>query len=262
MKSHLLPRAFVDKNLDKVARIELGERGKRPSLRYTGWYDEALVTADGEKILAKYDNDAAAILLKLGICWRAFPINDKVEQFALGDGLGTKLLRVKGQNSESLRLFFLSLLWRAVFTEHKGFGEIRLDVLSRNKLTKIVRGDIKGDIADFPVALLLLTTKGQPQNQTPLRSTIQMRSMFNGAFPDVPIFRFFLDGLVAHVGRKKLDRQLLDNWGPRVLGASDDLMLIGRPYEGSFQEMNLGFLEEELDRDWPVEAKKIYGALN
>jgi len=137
-----------------------------------------------------------------------------------------------------------------------------MDILAREKLRKIVSGCIQGDISDFPIVLLLLTNPGEPQNLTPLRQKIRMSELFEGEFPDIPIFRFFIDGLVAHIGRKPLDRKLTGVWGNRVLGASRDLLLIGRKYDGSFQEQNLNQNQFELEKYWPDEADRIYGALN
>ena len=59
-----------------------------------------------------------------------------------------------------------------------------------------------------------------------------------------------------------MDTKLLRAWAPRAVGRGDDLIVIGRPYGGSFQERNLAFLEEEMQRDSPDEAEKIYGAIH
>ncbi|TPI51153.1 hypothetical protein FJ417_28740 [Mesorhizobium sp. B3-1-7] len=261
VRSHILPRAFVDKNLDKTLRIEFGQDGRRPGIRGTGWYDDELVTRAGEDILERYDSDAAKIIRQHGLCWRWFPTKELAERTKLDDEWGMEYIKIPNVDTKALRLFFLSLLWRSVATRRPQFREIRIDFLAREKLRKIVEGRIEGSPSDFPVVLILLTTKGQPQNITPLRQTIKMTKMFDGAYPDIPIFRFFLDGLVAHVGRKPLDRRLLDSWHRRVLGTSSDLFVIGRKYEGSFQDQNLLYLQNELDATWPDEARKIYGAL-
>lgn len=260
VKAHILPRAFVDKNLDKTSRIEWGERGKKPVLKHTGWYDASLVTKNGESILARYDSDAASILKKHGLIWHAFPPKSTVQRSESFGDWGFELIEVSEIDTHKLRLFFLSLLWRAVASRRPEFREIRLEPIAKEKLRKIVAGEIDGDVADFPVVLLLLTTLGQPQNLTPLRQTISMRE-FGEALKDIPVYRFFLDGLVAHIGRRALDWKLMKAWDRRVLGHSNNLYMIGRKYEGSFQDENLAFLQSELEQTWPKEASRIYGAL-
>lgn len=258
VKSHLIPRAFCDKNLDKVSRIEWGEFGRRPSLRYTGWYDDRLVVEKGERILAQYDSSGANQIHQYGLCWRFFPLTDKAERHQIAD---FELIRIRNTDTRVLRLFFLSLLWRAAVTKHPGFREIRIDPLSLRKLRKIVNGEVQPHPADFPIVLVLLTTKGQPQNLTPLRQKVPVPQIAPGLLREFKIFRFFLDGLIAHVGRKSMDSRLLKAWRPRALGINDDLILIGRPYEGSSQEYNLAALQSELEELWPTEANKIFGAL-
>jgi hypothetical protein len=85
------------------------------------------------------------------------------------------MITVPKANSKNLRLFFLSLLWRAAQTKHAGFREIRMDPLSLEKLRKIVNGDIEGHPSDFPIVLVLLTTAGPPQNLTPLAKRFKYR---------------------------------------------------------------------------------------
>ncbi|MFO7476908.1 MAG: hypothetical protein R6X03_00895, partial [Methyloceanibacter sp.] len=240
VRSHLIPRAFCHKNLDKVSRIEWGERGRKPNLRHTGWYDDHLVTDAGERKLAQYDSFAANQIRRQGLCWRFFPISESAHRRQLGE---FELITIPGANSARLRLFFLSLLWRATTTKHPGFREIRVDPMSRRKLRKIVNGDIEADPADFPIVLVLMTTQGPPQNLTPLRQRIQIPQIAEGLPRDIKACRFFLDGLIAHIGRKSMDTKLLRAWAPRAVGRGDDLIVIGRPYGGSFQERNWAFLE-------------------
>jgi hypothetical protein len=260
VNSHIIPRALSDKNLDKVARIQWREFGGRPQLRHTSWYDDHLVIEEGEAKLSLYDTIGTNELAKFGLCWRYFPISSKAKRSPI-DGSNFEIIEVDGADVAGLRLFFLSLLWRAAASRRPEFREIRVDVASMRKRRKIVNGEITPHTSDFPVTLTLLTTKGQPQNLTPLRQRMALPQLCEGLPRDVKIHRFFLDGLIAHVGRKSMDQKLAEVWGPRAVGAQKDLFLIGRPYEGSFQEQNLNFLQDELERQWPKEAERIYDAL-
>lgn len=259
VKSHIIPRALSDKNLDQVARIEFGQLGARPQLKHTSWFDNRLVTTEGEAKLSLHDTIGTRVLEKFGLCWRHFPISQDVKRTQI-EAADFELLEVDGADVAGLRLFFLSFLWRTAASRRPEFREIRVDVASMRKLRKIVNGEAAPNPSDFPVTLTLLTTKGQPQNLTPLRQRMAIPQLCEGLPKDVKIHRFFLDGLIAHIGRKSMDQRLAEAWGRRAVGA-DGLILVGRPYEGSFQEENLNILQDELERDWSEAADRIYRAI-
>lgn len=260
VRSHILPRALTDKNLDQNARIEFG-RGRRPALRHSSWFDDNLVVAEGEKILAKIDQAGMDEIERLGLSWRHFPISPNVVRSGAPD-LPFELLRAPDADTKSLRLFFLSLLWRAAFSQRPEFAEIRLDLVSRKKLRGIVNGEVEPHDTDFPIVLILLTSKGEPQNLTPLRQKMKIPNILGSKQqPDLKIFRFFVDGLIAHVGRKSMDISLREKWKGRVLGVDPGLFVIGRRYEGSSQETNLMRLNMELEEDWPDAAQRIFRVL-
>ena len=82
VKSYIIPRAFVDKNLDKITRIQSGN-GYRPELLHTGWYDNSIVTREGEDILSRIDSEGATEIARLGLAWRHHPISGAVERISL-----------------------------------------------------------------------------------------------------------------------------------------------------------------------------------
>lgn len=261
VKSHIIPRAYTNQNLDKNIRIELGQFGDRPKIRHDSWYDSQLVTFEGEKILADYDEAFALQAKKFGLCWRHHPIKNYASQSQSEKIFGTSLCKFSDLDSQALRKFFLSLLWRSTNTSLPGFKEIRLDVMSRTKLSRIVSGQVQPHPTDFPITLVALNTKGQPQNLSPIRDKIFVPQIADGLKSELKIFRFFVDGLIAHIGRKSMDAKLRECWRGRVLGVDSPTVIVSRPYEGSWQEQNIQFLQEELHRDWPVQAEKIYGKL-
>lgn len=259
VKSHIIPRAFTDKNLDKVTRLQSG-LGQPPRLLHTSWYDEKIVTREGEDILAKIDSSAATEIARLGLTWRHHPIVGTSQRHKLTED-GHELICFEGTNTNVLRRFFLSILWRAAVSKRTEFREIIVDVMSLNKLKKIVSGDIEGSISDFPCTLTVITTKGQPQNLTPLRQTIDVPPIKDFQGGKVKIFRFFLDGLVIHFGRRASDTKLEYKWMPRVVGSSDKLYAIGIPYDVSWQRDNLEQVIAETEFRWPTEIERLYGAI-
>ena len=111
------------------------------------------------------------------------------------------------------------------------------------------------------MTLTLLTTKGQPHNLTPLRQRMEIPQFCEGLRRDVKTFHFFLDGLLSTLAEKTWMEGLLEFWRRRAVGISANLMILERPYEGSFQEENLNIIQERLIQDWPGDAERIYRSL-
>ena len=258
VKSHIIPRAFTDKSLDKIGRIQAGQDGERPSLRYTSWYDDEIVTLDGERILTGYDTDATREIRRLGLCWRFFPVSNLNKSYKFDE---FEMLEFSNVQTNILRLFFLSVLWRAAISKRREFQEIRIDVDSLRKLRGIVSGKFSALPADFPLVLVLLRTKGQSQCLTPLRQRVDIPQFVPGLKKDIKIFRFFFDGLIVHISRKANDQKTLQCWKPRAVGIDNKLVVIARDYEGSFQEANLNAVMNYTESNWPAETAKIYGTL-
>ena len=259
VKSHILPRALSDRNFERVGRIQ-GGQGERPSIRYTSWYDQELVTEEGEAKLSQIDNDGISELARLGLCWRYFPITVDAKRTPIGES-DFEVIEIEDANVNALRLFFLSILWRAVASRRPEFRDIKLDVNSKRKLGKIINGEIGPHVSDFPATLVALITKGEPHTQTPVRVQLPISRHSEGARLDEKIYRLFLDGLVVHIGRKSLDGKRANAWGRMVVGSDKTLFLLGRPYDGSRQKETLDTLRDDLERTWPDECERIYRAL-
>jgi len=55
----------------------------------------------------------------------------------------------------------------------------------------------------------------------------------------MPIFRFYFDGLIAHVHNHHSDDGYTATLGNLIVGASEQLILTTQTYEGSWQRNNL-----------------------
>jgi hypothetical protein len=251
---------LADKALGQAHRIQFGGEG-RPQLLFNSWADNTIVVAKGEERLANIDTSAAKIFRSLGISWRYFPLTADAKRTQVG-AFESELITipVAVEDTTALRLFFLSVLWRCAVSSRVEFAEISLDEVAKEKLRRIILGIEQPSDSDFPSVLVLLTSKGEPQIHTPLVQTIDMNAL-GFDLPNVPIFRFFFDGLIVRMGRQLNDKGLLDAWEPRVVGTKSELMLIGRPYDGSSQEVNLNRLKRTLLEEHPDQAMRIYRRL-
>ncbi len=109
---------------------------------------------------------------------------------------------------------------------------------------------------------MLITSIGQRHVHSPCRVKIPVFGYNNETYADLKVFRFFVDGLIIYTGRKLSDKNLLKFWGNRVIGASNQLMVLGRKFEGSRQEAMLNFFQDEMSEKFPENAARIYQYLN
>jgi hypothetical protein len=127
VKSHLIPLAFTKPESPGLPLIESGP-GKRPIRKWTSWYDAQLVTSEGEAILQAYDGWAVSELRRHKLVWSGWGpmLRLSVEGFNAFPGTPWGVRRVTGIDPVRLRLFFLSLLWRAAASQLDGFNEVSL----------------------------------------------------------------------------------------------------------------------------------------
>lgn len=136
-----------------------------------------------------------------------------------------------------LRLFFLSLLWRAAASTREEFAAITLPPDDLEHLRRIVLG-VDTPAADFyPVQLIQLSTRGVMHNQTPYADLRGLPDVDDpeGSGTHVPIYRFYLDGLIAHVHRTRLPMNRLTALGNLVLGQAATVLIPTVTFEDSLQ---------------------------
>ncbi|KAA6490788.1 hypothetical protein DXT98_01095 [Agrobacterium sp. ICMP 7243] len=240
VKSHLIPQAFTKPEEPGLPLIQVG-KAQPSKRRWSSWYDQKLVTAEGEVILRDLDTWAIEFLRKAKLVWSGWgpalslpdnKLNGKQHKW----GLRTVAVPEKGR----LRLFMISLLWRSAATTLPEFREIALppEDLETLRLT-LLRG-VLPPLDFYPATLAQLSTLGIRHNQTPITGSRPIFSL-DGTAPlrQLPIFRFYFDGLIIHFHRQNRDDGDTAGLGNLVIGASEKLIVSTLPYEASFQERNL-----------------------
>lgn len=91
-----------------------------------------------------------------------------------------------------------------------------------------------GDPTFYPVTLTQLSTRGPRQNLSPLSQEIPSHDGENRSYP---IFRFYFDGLIAHIHRSSAP--VADPENPTTLGATNAIVIPTVTYETSSQHTNL-----------------------
>jgi hypothetical protein len=236
-----------------------GGRGSRPVRRWDSWYDPQLVIQEGENILTALDTWGIGELRKHQLVWSGW---GPARQFSMKPdpipGTDWCVRDIRGIDPIKLRMFFLSLLWRAAATDLPEFSEVSVPPTDLERLRLMLLANDPNPLSFYPARLLQLSTVGETQNLTPILRDMPIQN-FDGT-PDrsVPIFRFYFDGLVASIHRHASDDGYTTSLGALVVGHSDRLLVGTLPYETSFQQVNLMKIKAEATDLWPhVMAKLI-----
>lgn len=224
---------------------------------WDSWYDDELVIREGEDILARYDSWAIQELSRLELIWKSWgPTTSLADSVTAVPGLPSFGLRkVTCKNPSMLRLFFLSLLWRAGATRRVEFQDIQLDKVDLARLQMMVRNGDPNPLDFYPTTLLQIASRGPVHNLGP----IARDSTFDtgdGVERRHHVFRFYFDGLIAHMHRSMIS---LTGIEPFIVGCGHDLVVQMQLFDDSFQLANLGRLVAEDMRRWPKETAKITG---
>jgi hypothetical protein len=204
--AHIIPEALTETVWKGKPLTQNGRHGRRIK-RWTSWYDSRLVTAEGEDILARYDDWAIKFFRQKKLIWSSW---GPMEQLDLPDhswGPGRWGYRkLDGVDCARLRLFFLSLLWRAAATS---LFEFDLVALPANELAQLRDMVLYGQVEPYhfyPIMLAQLSTRNFPHNRAVGRLIKRQLvpdtitgNLVEDFWREIHHYRFFFDGLIAHM---------------------------------------------------------------
>lgn len=235
VKSHLIPEALTRPSQAGAPLFQYGD-GPKPSRRWSSWYDSELVTRAGEDILSALDTWAIAVLRENKLVWSGWS-----EAVDLGD-LHTKFSKHLGirevtLDTKRLRLFFLSLLWRAAASERYEFKDVCLPPKDLELLRKILLGQEEPSPDFYPVQLTQISTKGLIHNQTPYPDVKYIPDIENEDAEPYPMktIRFYFDGLIAHFATELPPSHNAPDLGKIVVGTEPTVVLSTVTFEDSMQ---------------------------
>jgi len=245
--SHLIPKAFTKPEQKGLPLIQYGS-GVRPRKRWSSWYDPQLVTQAGEKLLCAIDTWAIAELRKHKLVWSGWG-----ERRTLGPlhrsitGTPWGIRKLEGINQGRLRLFLLTLLWRAAATTLAEFSEVDMPSGDLEQLRQMIcLGNVE-PISFYPAQLTQLSTIGVIHNHAPMARVKTIPTLDSERPPfDMPIFRFYFDGLIAHIQRHSSDDGYTAELGNMIVGAEETLLINTQTYEKSYQQMNLELIGSNI----------------
>jgi hypothetical protein len=239
VKAHLIPRAVTRPQRRDRPFIQLG-RGSAPIRRWSSWYDDHLVIQAGEDILKAFDTWAIPELRKHELVWSGWRSTGAPawNNHYFFEGYGIRI--IDGIDPRKLRLFFLSLLWRAAATDRPEFSEITLPSDHLETLRALLVSGNPGPMEFYPIQLIQLSEVGEVHNCAPVAFT-KPSSLSDRAY-HIPCFRFYFDDLIAHVHRQTSADECnaqLGSLGPLMVGGGDRLVVNTVSYEISFQQIAL-----------------------
>jgi hypothetical protein len=141
VEAHVIPRSFFEINPANPPRLASNKEGVFPKRSPAGMYDTQLVCEACERLFSPFDDYAQRLLLANRET--ANPIYDGEQPIA----------RIyEGYDYQKLKLFFLSLLWRASESSHNFYRYIKLGPHERTVQQAIIDSN-PGDADFYPVIL-------------------------------------------------------------------------------------------------------------
>jgi hypothetical protein len=253
--SHLIPEALTRPSAKGVPFYQYGE-GRRPIRRWSSWYDPKLVTLEGEKYLSDLDAWAIDGLREHRLVWSGWGPKSSLNgsHIPIVGSLGIR--QVSGLDPKRLRLFFLSLLWRAAATELEEFSEISMSDEELEHLRQLIVSGDPGDISFYPCQLTQLSTKGTIHNHAPVRDIklFPGDGLLTPSSLPLPTFRFYFDGLIAHMHVSLPKWSGTASLGNLIVGVADTIVLSTVSFKDSLQNLNMQSVLRDYSLDTPMEA--------
>jgi hypothetical protein len=247
--SHIIPEALTRPSMRGNPMFQYGDSG-RPTRRWSSWYDPTLVTADGEKYLSDLDSWAITQLRQHKLVWSGWGDEASLGRIhtPINSFLGVRT--IDGIDTRRLRRFFLSLLWRAAASDRYELKQIAVPPQDLEELRQAVVGLDEPPLDFYPIQLTQLSTKGFMHNQTPIPDVKYAPNLEDLEAPpyELPTFRFYMDGLIAHV-----HRSLPAAYGAKVLGnlviggAEKSLVLSTVTFAESLQASEMATILREFE---------------
>jgi hypothetical protein len=237
VKSHLIPLAFSAPSNGRYF-ID-GAPGGRPTRRPTSWYDRELVTRSGEDILADLDSFAVTELRKARLVWSGWGketfITDNIIQYPDSEQL---VRLVPNLDVLKLRVFFLSLLWRAAASDMPQFANIELQECELEQLRLMVLNQNPDPLSFFPVHLTQIVTRGARHNLGPLKMTTPIDAGAGNGPLMLNSYRFYFDGLIANIHTNISEKAHAE--ASAIYVGGDDIVIANCiKFEDSFQASNM-----------------------
>lgn len=209
-KSHVVPKAFLQRSTHAPFMAWSGTG--RPKRMYDGWYDHGILTDEGEKYFDGPDDVAAKCFAGKGFTYRSR--RDPLDINKLQGGFEPNSVYAASEvDVPQIRLFALSMLWRAAISNQDAFSSVRVSPSHLSDLkARILRRDA-GPATEYPVYFGVFC------------DTVELPKVSPTRIRNHPFYRFFLDGVVCYVSPTRRNKWS-DNLGLLLVGSEADTIRI------------------------------------
>lgn len=208
IEAHILPKAFYELRTYSPGSLKLlsNTAGEFPRRTPVGIYDKEIVTADGESILARYDDYAIKVLLNRIDEFRPIQKDGVIGGWTLS-----------GVDCNLLKLFALSLLWRAGASTHSAYHKVKLGPHEQKLHDMVLNGSPEHEESYSVVFARWF-------DEIELGPVIM--DPFSERYLGVRFYRFYCGRYVIYI---KVDQQKTpENFSPVQLSAGKVLTVISR----------------------------------
>lgn len=143
--AHIIPRCFFeamrDKGDNRPFELLSNTKNEHPRKLWIGSYDKNILCEGCEKVFQKYDDYACKILLSN---------TGNNSEHILDSNEKKVACKLKNVDCKKLKLFFLSVLWRASVSKRKEFKRVEIGPFENN-LRDMIQKDNPGGNNDFLV---------------------------------------------------------------------------------------------------------------
>lgn len=237
--AHIIPKALTRPAVRGQPFQQLGS-GLRPLRRWDSWYDRRLVTGAGEEHLAALDTWGIAELRKHKLVWSGWDGRRDLREYhtAIGE-TPWGMRKIDGIDGDQLKVFLLSLLWRAAASQRPEFSGINMPEDDLELMRRVVLREAECPRSFYPIQPTQLSTIGPIHNHTPIAQTKKIPAIGDLPARVAPVFRFYFDGFIVHFHRPPVTDTEAQQIGNLWVGNAHDLLVSTVTYEMSFQRKNL-----------------------
>lgn len=243
VKCHLIPKALTKPTEAGLPFIQ-GGTGHPTVQRWSSWYDKRLVTRQGEDIFSNLDDWAIKFFRNNKMVWSGWGplLNiDGLQEPIENTGLGIRTIEVP--NPDKLRLFVLSLLWRAAATSRPEFSDVKVPDEELEIIRKALLTNKPPDISFYPAMITQLSSRGLAHNLTPVAREMPLPNFEVDKLAEPPsihkVFRFYFDGLIINIHRDQSGTDYATKLESLIVGFADKILLSTVRFENSFERANL-----------------------
>ena len=214
--AHIIPRSFyrIDSEQQKPWMIIQSEVQQYPKRSPIGIYDNSILTVEGERLFSQYDDHACEVL-----------INHIATRKPTDNAESPHGFYIDGVDYRKLKLFFISLLWRASVTKHSFFKRVGLGPKFEEKARNHILADDPGDRDNFGV--VVATFHDKIDEGFGILDPVRLR------FDHTNYVLFYLNHIIAYI---KVDSRPIESpFDDIALAPDKPLLIINR---GEFRKSN------------------------